>query len=384
MLIFVMINLLGMVGIIIWTMIFYSNYLYIVPFSILTIVIRVFWSKQLAFFMQNIALLCLLFIVPNYLEFFVLSFMSGTVSILSKTSLYKRNSLIWTIVKIVLVYSGSYSIFYLIKFDGMENIDNRYFILFLINGLLTFLVYFIIWVYEKTFGMLSELTLLELSNTSNPLLKMLNEKAPGTFQHTMQVVNLAEDVANHIGADAMLTKVGALYHDIGKVNSPSYFIENQITSVNPHDEITPQESANIIIEHVVQGVELAKKYRLPEQIVDFIRSHHGKSLVYFFYRKQCELDRDVNENDFRYNGILPFSKETVILMMCDSVEAACRSLKTPTAKGIEQLIDRIVDKQIMEQQYVNAPITLAEINTAKIILKQKIKSIYHSRIVYPT
>ena len=382
---FVMLNLIIMVTVIIGANLFFEDYLYVIPFSILGIIFKNFWDAPLALFVQNICLLCLAFLIPNYLEFFTLSFFTGTISIIGTSNLYRRNSLIWIMTKIMLTYSMTYAIFVLVKTNDFNAIKHSYFLFFLINGILTFLVSVLIWIYEKTFGLLSEITLLELSNTSNKLLKELNEKAPGTFQHTVQVADLAEDVAYKIDANVMLTKVGALYHDIGKMTKPLYFTENQTTQVNPHDELSPEESAQIIIEHIISGIELARKHNLPDQIIDFIRSHHGNSLVYFFYRKQLNSgNQPIDETLFRYKGPRPFSKETVILMMCDSVEAACCSLPEPTEEKIENLIEKIIEKQLLEQQYINAPITLKEVNTAKEVLKQKLKSIYHTRIAYPS
>ena len=233
--------------------------------------------------------------------------------------------------------------------------------------------------------MVSDVTLLELSNTNTKLLRELNEKAPGTFQHSMQVANLAEAAANEIGANSMLVRTGALYHDIGKLLNPNYFIENQITGVNPHNDLSPEDSAKIIIDHVINGVELAKQYGLPDRIIDFIRTHHGTNLVHYFYFKEKEfgLEEEVDITKFQYKGPIPFSRETAILMICDASEAASKSLKQPSAQLINDLIDKIVEKQKSDNQFINSDITFSEIEKIKKVVKKKLMNIYHLRVEYP-
>ena len=251
----------------------------------------------------------------------------------------------------------TYTAFSLIQEGSFQNINLDYYGLFILNGLAMVLSLFLIYAYEKIFNLVSDVTLLELSNTNSFLLRELNEKAPGTFQHSMQVANLAEAAANAIGANSMLVRTGALYHDIGKMKNPFYYIENQITGVNPHDEIDPRESGKIIIDHVIEGIKLAKRYNIPDRIVDFIRTHHGTSVVYYFYKKELsEGDVDAKIEDFQYPGPLPFSKETAILMMADSVEAASKSLERPNAQIIDHLVEQIIDKQLREGQFLNADI----------------------------
>ena len=241
----------------------------------------------------------------------------------------------------------------------------------------------LIYVYEKLFGLVSDVSLLELSDTNSKLLKELSDKAPGTFHHSLNVANLAEAAANEIGANTMLVRVGALYHDIGKMKNPTYFTENQMTGTNAHDELSPKESAKIIINHVIDGVELAKKNNLPDRVIDFIRTHHGTSTVYYFYNKQKESNLDFETTDFSYNGPKPFNKETAILMMCDSVEAASKSLKDPNSTKINNFVDAIISKQMDTDQFLNADITLKEIQSIKKVLKQKLANMYHLRIEYP-
>ena len=212
------------------------------------------------------------------------------------------------------------------------------------------------------------------------------KKAPGTFQHSMQVANLAEAAANEIGANFMLVRTGALYHDIGKMLNPTYFIENQSTSVNPHNDLSPTDSASIIINHVIKGIELAKQNRLPDRIIDFIRTHHGTSLVHYFYKEEQDANPEVDEislDKFQYKGPIPFSKETAILMICDAAEAASKSLKSPTTQSINDLIDKIVEKQKSDNQFINSDITFREIEKIKKVIKKKLMNIYHLRIEYP-
>jgi len=241
----------------------------------------------------------------------------------------------------------------------------------------------LIYIYEKIFGLVSDLSLLELSDTNSKLLKELSDKAPGTFHHSLNVANLAEAAANEIGANTMLVRVGALYHDIGKMKNPTYFSENQLTGINAHDELSPKESAKIIINHVIDGIELAKKNNLPDRVIDFIRTHHGTSTVYYFYNKQVELNLDFEINDFSYNGPKPFNKETAILMMCDSVEAASKSLKEPNSTKINDFVDAIISKQMDSDQFLNADITFKDIQSIKKVLKQKLANMFHLRIEYP-
>jgi putative nucleotidyltransferase with HDIG domain len=265
----------------------------------------------------------------------------------------------------------------------IETIKWETFGLFILGGLATLFVQPLIYAYEKLFGLVSDVSLLELSDTNSKLLKELSNKAPGTFHHSLNVANLAEACANEIGANVMLTRVGALYHDIGKMKRPQYFTENQATGVNPHDELSSKESTSIITDHVINGVEIAKKNKLPDRVIDFIRTHHGTTKVYYFYMKEKTVNDQVNEKDFMYPGPKPFSKETAILMMCDSVEAASKSLKEPTSQKIETFVETIITKQMDDGQFLNANVTFKEIQTIKKVLKRKLANIYHLRIEYP-
>ena len=381
---FIFFNILLLVLLVTLVVKYKVDYLYVVPLSILPIVLKAFFDARLGLFTHVLTVLLLGFIVPNSFEFIFLQIIAGIVTILTVSELHRRANLFISISKITLIYMITYFAFTIIQEGNTQRINWDYFVLFASNGVLSFLSIFLILIYEKTFGLVSDISLLELSNTNSKLLRELNEKAPGTFQHSMQVANLAEASANEIGANAMLVRTGALYHDIGKMLNPMYFTENQTTSVNPHNELSPKDSAKIIIDHVIDGIELAKKNGLPDRIIDFIRTHHGTSLVYYFYKKQEELaNEDVDKKDFSYKGPIPFSKETAILMMCDAAEAASKSLKEPSAVLIDNLIEKIVAGQMANGQFMNADITFKEIQTIKKVIKVKLHNIYHLRIEYP-
>ena len=362
-----------------------SDFLYVVPLSILPIIIKAFFDARLGLFTHVLTVLLLGFIVPDSFEFIYLHIIAGIVTILTVSELYKRANLFISIGQITLIYMITYLAFTIIKEGNASGINWEYLMMFGANGILSFLSLFLIYLYEKIFGLVSDVTLLELSNTNTKLLRELNEKAPGTFQHSMQVANLAEAAANEIGANSMLVRTGALYHDIGKLMNPNYFIENQITGVNPHNDLSPEDSAKIIIDHVINGVELAKQYGLPDRIIDFIRTHHGTNLVHYFYFKEKEfgLDEEVDITKFQYKGPIPFSRETAILMICDASEAASKSLKQPSAQLINDLIDKIVEKQKSDNQFINSDITFSEIEKIKKVVKKKLMNIYHLRVEYP-
>ncbi|TMM28744.1 HDIG domain-containing protein [Polaribacter aestuariivivens] len=382
---FIFFNVFSMIFIQTLVIKYNSDYLYIVPLSILPIILKAFFDARLGLFTHVLTILLLGYIVPDSFEFIYLHIIAGIVTILTVSELYKRANLFISVAQITLIYMVTYFAFSVIKEGNASQINLDYFILFAANGLLSFLAIILIYMYEKVFGLVSDVTLLELSNTNSKLLRELNEKAPGTFQHSMQVANLAEAAANEIGANSMLVRTGALYHDVGKIVNPMYFIENQTTGVNPHNDLSPRDSAKIITDHVIKGVEIAKKYNIPDRIIDFIRTHHGTSTTYFFYVKEKEQnpDMDVDVKKFKYQGPLPFSKETAILMMCDAAEAASKSIKKPTAQLISNLIDKITDKQMSDNQFLNSDITLKEIETIKKVIKKKLMNIYHLRVEYP-
>ena len=362
---------------------FNSYYVYVVPLCILPLTLKAFFDARLGLFAHVITVLLLGFVVANNYEYMFLQTIAGIVTILTVSELYKRANLFISVGQITFIYIVSYFAFYVIHEGSINNLEWQTFLMFVLCGLATLFVQPLIYIYEKLFGLVSDVSLLELSDTNSKLLKELSEKAPGTFHHSLNVANLAEAAANEIGANAMLVRVGALYHDIGKMVNPTYFTENQSTGINPHDELSPKESVDIIINHVIDGIELAKKNNLPDRVIDFIRTHHGSSIVYFFYNKQLESNLAFNPSDFCYNGPKPFNKETAILMMCDSVEAASKSLKDPNSTKINNFVDSIISKQMDTDQFLNATITLKEIQSIKKVLKHKLANMYHLRIEYP-
>lgn len=363
---------------------FQPDYLYIVPLCILPLILKAFFDARLGLFTHVITVLLIGFIVPNSYEYMFLQIIAGIITILTVSELYKRVNLFISVAQITVVYIVAYFSFFIIHEGNITTLKWETFGLFLLCGMAMLFAQPLIYIYEKVFGLVSDVSLLELSDTNSKLLKLLADKAPGTFHHSLNVANLAEAAANEIGANAMLVRVGALYHDIGKMNDPTYFIENQSNNINPHNELAPTESARIIIDHVLNGIEIAKKHNLPDRIIDFIRTHHGTSLVYYFYSLEKKVkNEDVAIEDFQYQGPKPFSKETAILMMCDSVEAASKSIKNPDYTKISVFVDQIIEKQKNDGQFLNADITFKEIELIKKVLKQKLINIYHLRIEYP-
>lgn len=359
--------------------------IYLVPFTLLPIIIRAFYDSRLSLFIYNITILIIGFIVPNSFEFVYLQMIAGMTAIFALANVRRRGQLFLTAVFIFLTYSVLYLGIAVVQEGGLPNIRWKNFAWFAGNGLMVLAAYPLIYIFEKLFGFLSDVTLMELADTNQKLLRMLAEKAPGTFQHSLQVANLAEEVIIKIGGNSLLIRTGALYHDIGKIGLPHFFIENQGFGKNPHDELDIEKSAEIITGHVQYGVEMAHKHRLPEPVIDFIRTHHGNTKVQYFYKtflkKYPQSEIDIHK--FSYNGKPPFSKETAILMMADSIEASARSLKYLTDQSINELVENIVQYQMSEKQFDNAAITLKEISEAKEIFKRKLKNIYHTRIEYP-
>lgn len=363
-----------------------TNYItvYIVPFCILPIIIRTFYDTRLASFVHILTVITLGLSLSNSFEFIYLQIIAGTLTIFSIVNMNKRSQLFGTSLVIFLAYSLGYISFQLIYEGTVADIKINQFGYFAVSAMLTLFTYPLIYLFEKLFGFVSDVTLMELSDTNNPLLRELANKAPGTFQHSLQVANLAESAIFEIGGDALLARAGALYHDIGKMDNPLYFIENQTTGINPHNELDFEESAEIIISHVKIGVEKAKKHKLPDSVIDFIRTHHGDSMVQYFYRSYIKHfpDEIIDESLFRYPGPRPYSKETAVLMMADSVEAASRSLAKKDTESIEKLVDSIIDYQIKEEQFINADITFKDISRIKKIFKKKLQNIYHTRVEY--
>ncbi|WP_103068481.1 HD family phosphohydrolase [Aquimarina sediminis] len=380
---FIFFNVLFLVLITTLVVKYRSDYIYVVPLCILPLILKAFFDSRLGLFTHVITVLILGFVVPNSYEYTFLQIIAGIVTILTISESFKRANLFISVGQITGIYILAYIAFHVIHEGSISNIDWVTVGLFVISGFATLIVHPLIYAYEKIFGLISDVSLLELSDTNSALLKDLSNKAPGTFHHSLNVANIAEAAANEIGANAMLVRVGALYHDIGKMANPTYFTENQSASGNAHDVLSPKESAKIIINHVIRGIEIAKKHNLPDRVIDFIRTHHGTSTVYYFYSKEKESNENVNIEDFQYPGPKPFSKETAILMMSDSVEAASKSLKNPTSSLIDSFVEKIVSKQMDDNQFLNANITFKEIQQIKKVFKRKLTNIYHLRIEYP-
>ena len=360
-----------------------AKYVYVVPLCILPLILKAFFDPRLGLFVHVLTVLLLGFIVPNSFEYLFLQIIAGIVTILTVSELYKRANLFISVAQITFIYIIGYFAFVLIQEGNIYEFEWVIFGYFVLCGLATLFAHPLIYFYEKLFGLVSDVSLLELSDTNSKLLKELSNKAPGTFHHSLNVANLAEAAAQEIGANSMLARVGALYHDIGKMASPTFFIENQLSGINAHDELDPKESASIIINHVIDGIEIARKYNLPDRIIDFIRTHHGTSMVYYFYKKELETQGQANKEDFKYPGPIPFSKETAILMMADSVEAASKSLKEPTSTKIDVFVEKIIDAQMEQGQFLNADVTFKDIELIKKVLKKKLNNMFHLRVEYP-
>jgi cyclic-di-AMP phosphodiesterase PgpH len=365
---------------------FKPDLIYLVPLCILPIIIRAFFDTRTALFVIIITLIITGYIVPNSFEFVILQLITGIITIISVSKLQNRSQFFLTSLLILFSYSLTFTCISIMQDGSFENIKTITYAYFGANAMLTLFSYPLIFLFEKTFAFITDVSLMELSSTNTPLLRELASKAPGTFQHSMQVANLAEEAIYKIGGNPLLVRTGALYHDIGKVDMPMYFIENQATGSNPHDDLSYEESANIITGHVISGIHKAKSHNLPEEIIDFIRTHHGTTKTMYFYSmylKNIPDDEPIDESIFTYHGPIPFSKETGIIMMADAVEASSRSLKTYDEQTISNLVETVIYKQIEENQLVNSDITLKDINIIKRIFKKKLMNIYHVRIEYP-
>lgn len=376
----------SMVAMIAAVQVYNSDYLYAAPLCLSPFIIRTFFNTRIVLYIHLVTIVIIGFLVPNGFEFVFYQLFVGMMTIIAIETLDRRSGFFKTSVVIFVTYSVIYVALTLIQEANLDKLELTRFIHFGINAVLTLLALPFIFVLEKVFGFTSGISLLEYSNMNNKLLRELSEKAPGTFQHSVQVANIAEDIVHAIGGNAMLAKAGAMYHDVGKMMMPMFFIENQNTGVNPHDEISNQESARIITSHVADGISLAHRYHLPQDIMDFIRTHHGTTKTRYFYAMEQKQHPNeiIDDEVFTYHGIKPFSKETAVVMMVDSVEAASRSLKKHTEDSISNLVENIINSQIAEGQFVNADITFKDIERIKKLLKKELRSIYHVRIEYPT
>lgn len=357
---------------------------YIIPFAMAAIFVRVFMDSRTAFITHVTMILICAAAVKYQYEFIIVQLASGLVAIYSLRELSKRSQIFITAILVTISSCIVYLALQLMQDNQVFNIDPSMYTYFIINGIFLLLSYPMMYLIEKMFGFISNVTLFELSNTNKGLLRNLSEIAPGTFQHSITVGNLAAEIANRIHANSLLVRTGALYHDIGKMTNPVFFTENQ-AGVNPHDQLSDLESAQIIISHVTEGLKLAEKFNLPGIIKDFISTHHGNGLTKFFYINYCNEhpDEKVDKEQFQYPGPNPFTREQAILMMADTVEAASRSLKEYTKESISALTNKLIDSQVAGGFFRECPITFRDIALAKSVLIERLKSIYHTRISYP-
>lgn len=358
---------------------------YMIPYAMLPIIVRVFLDSRTAFIAQVTTILICSITLQYPHEFILLQIIGGLVAIFSLRELSQRSQLFQTAVIVMSSYAVLYFSYELITENDLSKMNWGMYTNFVINGILLLFTYPLMFLVEKVFGFTSNVTLVELSNINTPLLRRMSESVPGTFQHSMQVANLAAEAANQIGAKSQLVRTGALYHDIGKMINPVFFTENQQGGVDPHRDLSYEQSAQVVISHVTEGLKLADKYNLPKVIKDFIATHHGKGKTKFFYISWMNEHPGVQPNDalFTYPGPNPFTREQAILMMADAVEAASRSLKNYTEESIGALVDKIIDGQVADGYFKDCPITFHDIATVKKVFKEKLKMIYHTRISYP-
>jgi putative nucleotidyltransferase with HDIG domain len=359
--------------------------IYLVPVCILPITVRAFFDTRTALFTHIVTLLILGFHAPNGFEYMFIQTIAGMVAIFTIVSMSRRVQFFLSVLMIFLSYTVAFigiAILHEANFRGIDWLNLRW---FMGNSIITLFAFPLIFVFEKVFGFMSDVSLMELADSNAPVLREMALKAPGTFQHSLQVANLAEAAAFKVGANPLLVRVGALYHDIGKIDMPNFFIENQNNHYNPHDNLSFEESARIIKSHVIKGIEKARKNKVPELIIDFIRTHHGTSRLQYFYQSYLKNfpDQVPDEELFKYPGPLPFSKETAVLMMADSVEAASHSLKAVDPDSLDKLVDHVIDHQLETGQYNNSPITLHDIQDIRKLFKKMLLSVYHTRVEYP-
>lgn len=371
----------------IFTSVFYKFGLIItaLPFCLIPILVRVFFDSRTALFTHLIAVICFSFFMPDKLEFILMQLMAGIGTLFAVSEMRKRQQLFASGIVILLIYCVVFFSYQVFTGNKLTAFKLSAYIPFVISSFMVLLAFPLIYITEKLFGFMSDFKLLELGDLNQPLLRRLSQEVPGTFQHSLQVANLAEEVIFYIGGNTLLVRTGAMYHDIGKLYNPKYFTENQSGGYSPHMEMQPQESARIIIDHVIKGIELAKQDNLPEQVIDFIRTHHGTTTTGYFwsiYKKEKTVT-EKDEQEFRYPGPIPFSKETAVLMLADAVEASSRSLKHYDALSISDLVDQIIDYKISQNQLINSDITFKDITMIKKIFKKRLMNIYHVRIEYP-
>lgn len=359
--------------------------IYIVPLAIFPIVIRTFFDSRTAIFMLFITTLLIGFYAPNNYEYILLQVAAGIIAVFSLNKMHRRVHLVLAALWVFLTYTIVYAALTLIHEGTVNATSIAITKWFALSSVFLLAAYPLVYIFEKLFGFISDVTLIEISDSNQPLLRKLAEQAPGTFQHSMQIANLAEEVILKIGGNPFLVRAGALYHDIGKIGRPNFFIENQAVGMNPHDRLDHMKSAEVIIEHVDNGVKMAQKYKLPEPIIEFIATHHGTTKAnYFFLKHQQENpDEMIDENAFIYPGPLPKSKEAAVVMLVDGIEAASRSMKEKTHENLKELIAKMIDRKIADRQLDDSELTFKDISTIKATLLEKLINIYHIRIEYP-
>lgn len=359
--------------------------IYMVPMAILPILIRIFFDSRTAIFSLMITTLLIGFFAPNSYEYIILQMIAGVIAVFSLNKLHKRSHIVFSALWVFLTYSIVYLAMAMVQEGSLDTINYIALEWFAVSSIFIFISYPLIYIFENIFGFVSDVTLIELSDTNQPLLRKLAEEAPGTFQHSIQIANLAEAVIHKIGGNPFLIRAGALYHDIGKTFDPEFFIENQAVGMNPHDQLDHLKSSGIIIDHVANGVKLAHKYGLPEILISFITTHHGTTQTDYFYKMyQIENPNEkVDPKIFTYPGPLPQDKETAVLMLIDGIEAATRSLKEKSVDNIRELIEKMVEQKIRSNQLINADLTFRDISLLKATLLEKLVNIYHVRIEYP-
>ncbi len=363
----------------------FRNGLYLMPFTVVPIIMVIFFDGRSAFFMHVAQVLLCSMVATFPLEFIFLQLVAGTAAINSLKELTRRSQLVATALWVLLAYSISYATLEIVQLGTLDKISWRMFGCFGLNAVLISFTYVLVFVLEKIFGFVSSVTLVELSDINNPVLRELSEECPGTFQHSMQLSNLASEAAHRIGANVQLVRTGALYHDIGKINNPAFFTENQ-HGVNPHDSLSPQQSARVVISHVSDGLKRAEKAKLPQMIRNFITEHHGLGKAKYFYTTYCNThpNEEVDEQLFTYPGPNPRSRETSILMMADAVEAASRSLPEHSPEAISSLVNRIIDGQIADGLHNDSTISFHDVKIIKEAFIERLRTMYHARVSYPT
>jgi len=384
-LIFILLLILMIVSIASLTIRFTTLNYYIVPFALLPMIIRVFFDSRTALFAHIITVLIISFMVDNAFQFAILQITAGMAAVSSLKDMSQRSQLAQTALYIFLSYTLMFLAFEFISKGDVQRIDWHYIAFFGISSIFLLFAYVLIYLFEKIFGLLSSVTLVELTNINSDLMMEFSERAPGTFQHSLQVSNLATEAARKINANSLLVRTGALYHDIGKMKHPEFFIENQLGGKNPLTDVDFEEASKIVINHVTDGVEIAKKSHLPEQIINFIGTHHGLSKTKYFYNSYINAnpDKKPDEAVFTYPGPIPNSKESAILMMADAVEARSRSLSEYSDESINEMVENMINGQIAEGEFKDAPISFRDVELVKAVFKEKLKNIYHNRIKYP-